>query len=577
MEEIKISGEWNIENKKYKGDIYILKNKKMIRLLLQYIDVTNPFCDEVFPEKIDLIYGISFVNDIPITLLECTTIRKNSNLSSGKCEILIDCKFCIYGLKFKKIDDVTFNKVIIRFTNSLEWSGLNGFSSFLKDTTREKPISIKYEYKDKIIYKISENVKLEFIPILGKHKHEREIKSEKVIFEQFMTVNLTYQKVEKFTNILKDLKKVLQLIEMSTNLRIGISKIEGAKKSRFNKFPQIKRRELIRFRIYYSNEEKSDFNNTNLTIIDNKFICDLKGLVKVNGLRNWFEKYDDLKPIIELYNQKFNYDIGPEQEFLNVSQALEFYHTRFVVQNLEDFKKTKQEKYKNQPKLLEYIFDEDQGKADYIILKNRLIDLILNSNILYFFNKIINFIYFSYSVSDTRNYYTHYNISKKFKALQETELRITTVILNTLLEYYLLKELGFDEQYLETHTRNRLNRIKKVIVPYSEQKYIELYKRVNLVTSIKNISKNICKEYQLGKYIDEEIIDDKEQDLFFYLNTDRGKFKIRIFNERKSDEECNKIRENERKFLIYTRKHIYELIYFYEKYRMIIYKNKSIN
>ena len=36
MQEIKISGIWNIENKEYKGELYILKNKKMIRLLLQY-------------------------------------------------------------------------------------------------------------------------------------------------------------------------------------------------------------------------------------------------------------------------------------------------------------------------------------------------------------------------------------------------------------------------------------------------------------------------------------------------------------------------------------------------------------
>lgn len=28
MEEIKISGKWVIEEKEYKGDIYILKNKK---------------------------------------------------------------------------------------------------------------------------------------------------------------------------------------------------------------------------------------------------------------------------------------------------------------------------------------------------------------------------------------------------------------------------------------------------------------------------------------------------------------------------------------------------------------------
>ena len=101
MEDIKISGMWNIENRQYKGELYILKNKKMTRLLLQYVDTTNPFINEdTFPENIDLIYGTSFIDNIPMTLLDCVTLRKNSNWNSGKISILIDCKFYMdYYLK----------------------------------------------------------------------------------------------------------------------------------------------------------------------------------------------------------------------------------------------------------------------------------------------------------------------------------------------------------------------------------------------------------------------------------------------------------------------------------------------
>lgn len=569
MEEIKISGKWVIEEKEYKGDIYILKNKKMIRLLLQYVDKENPFWDNnTFPEEIDLIYGTSYIEKTSITLLNCTTLRKNTDWGSGKRTILIDCKFCIYGLLFKKVENVTLNKLIVRLTNSLEWSGLNGFSSSIRDTTRKNPINLKYEFKDKVTYKINDNVKLEFMPWLGNYEYI--IKSEKVVFEQYMTVDLTYKRVEKFINIIRDLNKILQLIEMSTNLKIGIVKMEGAKNSKFYRIPQTKIRQLKTFRIYYAKEEESDFYNTELTKRDDKFICDLNSIVEVNGLKNWFEKYEDLKPIIELYNKKFEYDIGVEQEFLNIIQALEFYHTRFVVEDLKKYKQKMEEKYKRHPKLLQYIFDKTQNEVSYVILKNRLIDLILNSNILFFFDRIVNFIYFAQSITDTRHYYTHYNIGKKYKALQGTELNIAIFLLNTLLEYYLLKELGFDEKYLDKVTKNRLNRVKKIVIPYDEQKNTTLYERVNLVTSIKNISKNICKEYQLGTYIDEEIINDNEQDLFFYLNTDKGKFKIRIFNVRKSDDECNDIREKEKNNLIKTKNHFYELIYFYEKYRIII-------
>lgn len=571
MEEIKISGIWNIENKQYKGEIYILKNKRMIRLLLQHI---NEKCmlmsDDDLPEKIDLIYGITFVDNIPITLLDCTTLRKNTNFGAGRTSILIDCKFCVCGLTFKKIENVKFNKIRVRLTNSLEWSELNGFSSSLRGVTRKKPVNLRYQFKNKITHKISDNIKLEFIPWIG--KQESIIKSEKVIFEQYMTVELTYKRLENFYSIMKQLNKIIHLIEMSTNMKVEIAKLEGFKNSLFYKYPKVKNKFLKAYRIYYSGESENDFNNLELTKRDNEFICNLSGIVEVNGLKNWFEKYEDLKPIIELYNKKFEYDIGMEQEFLNVVQALEFYHTRFIVEDLKKYKQRIQEKCKQQPKLLEYIFDKTQNEVTYVILRNRLIDLILNSNILFFFNRIINFIYFAQSITDTRHYYTHYNIGKKYKALQGIELNIAILLLNTLLEYYLLKELGFNEQYLDKVIRNRLNRVKKIVIPYDEQKNILLYEKINLVTSIKNISKNICKDYQLGTYIDEEIINSDEQDLFFYLKTDKEKFKVRIFSKRKSDDECNDIREKDKKNLIKTTKHYYELIYFYEKYRLIIYK-----
>ncbi len=574
MEEIKISGIWNIENKEYKGELYILKNKKMIRLLLQYIDEENPFWyDYTFPEKIDLIYGKLFVDNTPITLLNCTTLRKKSHIGSGRTSILIDCNFCIYGLAFKKIERVTFNKIRVRLTNSLEWSGLNGFISLIKNTTRKQPINLRYKFKHKITYRINENIKLEFIPWLGGYDPIM-IKSEKVIYEQYMVVELTYKRVENFVNIMQNLNQVLQLIEMSTNLNVGIANIEVFKNSLFYKIPQTNRRNFYKYRIYYAKEEKNDFNNIELTKRDNNFICNLSNIVEVDGLKNWFEKYEDLKPIIGLYNKKFEYDIGTEQEFLNVVQALEFYHTRFIAEDLESYKQKIEEKYKNRPILLNYIFDNTQLQSDYVILKSRLIDLILNSNILYFFNPIINLCYFAQSITDTRHYYTHYNIGKREKALKETELSIATVVLNTLLEYYLLKELGFDKQYLDKFTRDRLNLIKKVVIPYNEQNNETLYERVNLVTSIKNISKNICKECQLGKYIGEEIIRDNEKDLCFYLITDKGNFKIRIFNKRKTDDECNNILKEDKSRLIYTRNHFLEIIYFYERYRIIIYKEK---
>ena len=56
----------------------------------------------------------------------------------------------------------------------------------MKKTTRKRPINLKSHFKNKVSYRINDNIKLEFIPWLGKQDYI--IKTEKVIFEQYMTV-----------------------------------------------------------------------------------------------------------------------------------------------------------------------------------------------------------------------------------------------------------------------------------------------------------------------------------------------------------------------------------------------------
>ena len=93
MEEIKISGIWTIGEVEYKGELYIIKGKKIIRLVLQTKEINAFFKDEEFPSKIDLITGITFLNKIDISLLNCRTLRKNTNLNTGITTYLIDCRF----------------------------------------------------------------------------------------------------------------------------------------------------------------------------------------------------------------------------------------------------------------------------------------------------------------------------------------------------------------------------------------------------------------------------------------------------------------------------------------------------
>ena len=582
MEEIKISGRWKIEEKEYKGELHIVKSKKVIRLVVQSNEVRGFWSEVDFPENIDLICGISFLNEVNISLLNCRTLKQSTNVSAKIVTFLIDCKYCIYGLKFKRYEDVMFNKLQIRLTNSMEWSGLSGFSS--PKGSKKTIDAIEYKFKKKFSYRINENIKLEIVPCF-----EREtfgLNSERIILKQYVTINFICNKLEKFENLIQELKKIIALIEFSTTLRVDIVKIKGFKNSKFNKYPNINKKDYIDYRIYYAKEIDVKNENDNIYKIDRNFNCNLNDICDVNGLKNWFEKYEDLKPIIDSYRKNIEkfayYDEIPEEEiFMNIIKSLEFYHTRFVAESLKEFKeKLSYDLDGALPQNIEliesFVYDPIQEKTNYVLLKNRLCHLFLEKMPIYYFdnfNYVLNFIN---SVTDTRHYYTHYEKSKQYKAMKGVELSISRIILQTLLEFYIFKELGFTEEFIKEHEAKSFSGLRKYEIPKREEKNIEIYKKVHLITTIENILKIIVNEYKIGEYIDYQIVENSENDdLYVKITTKaRKKYKIRIFAESKTDEECREIIKNDKNKLIYTKKNFYYLYYFYGKYRVLIYKSK---
>lgn len=582
MEEIKISGKWKVEEKEFKGELYILKDKKMIRLLLKDQIAENLWTDEDFPDKIDLISGISFFDNVNITLLNCRTLRKNSNLGTQIITYIIDCKYCIYGLEFKNNEKVTFNKLQIRLTNSIEWSTLSGFAS--KKGSKKSIERIEYNFKKKITYNISENMKIQVVPWYGGDSFY--LNSEKIVLKQHVTINFISNKLEKFQDIIKELEKIIALIEFSTRQKVEIVEIKGFRKNKFYKYPEIKKRQYISYRIYYSKEVDIKNNDYEINGRNRKLICNLEQITKVNGLTNWFEKYEDLKPIIDVYRKNIKsleyYDELPDEEiFINLVKCLEFYHTRFVVESLEDYKKTIQSELKNalpqnQQLIRDFIFDDTQKNIDYVVLKSRIFHLLLQDMPILYFENLDNILNFINSVVNTRHYYTHYDKSKQYKAMKGFELSVTNIILQSILESYILKELGFEKSFTDQHKTNEWSRLKKYELPKSEEKYLEKYQKVGLITSIENILKIIIREYNLGTYLNYEIEEIKDNDdLWVKVNEKEGKtYKIRIFSISKNDEFCKQIIKNDRVKLIYTKKNFFTIYYFYGKYRILIYKNK---
>ncbi|MGR5909640.1 HEPN domain-containing protein [Bacillus pacificus] len=70
-------------------------------------------------------------------------------------------------------------------------------------------------------------------------------------------------------------------------------------------------------------------------------------------------------------------------------------------------------------------------------------------------------------IASTRNYYTHYDQKLEEKALKGDDLINAYHVLQNILEFYLLKEFGFEEGFIHERIRKRIqpivisNEIKK--------------------------------------------------------------------------------------------------------------------
>ena len=72
----------------------------------------------------------------------------------------------------------------------------------------------------------------------------------------------------------------------------------------------------------------------------------------------------------------------------------------------------------------------------------------------------------------------------------------------------------------------------KVII--METNIEEFYGRIDLKSDLSELSKLICKKYNLGKYISDEVILVGYEDFNFILATENGKYCIKIFNKERT-------------------------------------------
>lgn len=462
MGEIRVGGIWSIPNeeKNFNGELFIDEVKGIIRLIIYYEDQYDIWGNKYFSKIIPLING-SLITGAKIALIDCEVLKRHSqNLRYNT--IIIGAAYAIDGMNFLNSSQVRFDKIYYTLSNIITWAGLCKYEINF-DGDKE---TIVWSQKDKVSFKINEETDVLFFPYRGPQTFQSYSRS--MTLNQYVGIEFTYSKEHTLSQSIEDIQPIIDLISFATNQNISIEKMECCNEQT-SYYIQNKKLQKPR-KVFLSKAQGLENEPFYLDILF--YLHELTN----NGneyLSNWFSKYEKLKPIMKLYTAAFKYpEIPIEMHFLNAVQALETYHSRFVCDKLKQYKNrienilsTVPEEIRNYH--LKFLLSDAQEQIDYIILKSRLNDLMLAEFQIVFYNMSEEAFPYKFvdKVVDTRHYFTHYSKSKEGKALSGVELIVSCKILRVVLEYYLLKEIGFNQEYINSKIMER----QKYIANYYDE------------------------------------------------------------------------------------------------------------
>lgn len=445
-----IGGKWKILNKHYNGDLTFNRNKGIIILSVYYKDRNDFFAWMNKPTSISIITG-KLNQEIKCTLTDCE-VKKRHTDNFTRHHIVIIAKNLFINIYKNDKSSIKFNEVHFQIPNIIKWSKLNGFNYI---NNPEYKLNIAYKFKDNIKQKIDKNTTIEFVPILGKYNSDMQI--ENLDISQHVEVQIKKKKETEYQSFFQDFEKIINLITLATGLKINISLIQGIN---YKKYAVMVRKEknYIKYEIIRSTYKNITNSNPDLQANINDYLFDLNEIYKDNKLQKWFDSYKVYENIYNLYNLAINNDLPDEIKFCNLMQAMELIHTH-KFKKVDEFCKHIKVKFKDNNDLIKLV-NENPDQKDFIILKNRIIDVFINDYDLTDRVKMINFIDdFSTILSDTRNYYTHYNDSKKDKCLVGKNLKYGIFVVEYIVSNNILLNLGFSTKEINKKKELQLNDI----------------------------------------------------------------------------------------------------------------------
>lgn len=448
------TGTWKIDNsnKHYHGDLYLNKGEGGIVL---YIRIPNngPIMSYLeLPLTIPFIAG-STANGAEFTLVDCERISTQSRIGSEEV-FGYQAKFLIEGVSFNKEEKIKFTKMRISIPGIIQWGDASNY--VIPDIgNRETLIGLKiidpieiYSCKDYTLsYDLTFNSPFEMM-------------REEIILKQTPYLIIEAQSGQPIEWFMKIANQMKRLIEIAAGIPLGFDSMVVESPEINYELEDVKKHIRPLEVVHAFKQNISKENNTKKKL-KHDFLFNLSEL-RQGDFPKWQEVSAIMEPIIELYiDSLYNRELSVSRHFLNMIQALETYHSRRIAYSLDDFKKRVEQLLEVRP---EPFREQDkkfllEGCRGFVTLRCRLADLLLAEYTFIFHTGDFKLTDFPQIVAKTRNYYTHYNQNLEHKALKGEELITAFHILRNILEYYLFKEFGFDEEFIHNRIRERISPI----------------------------------------------------------------------------------------------------------------------
>lgn len=431
------SGKVRIRGNDYSCSLYYSEQSEEIVLQIQVKNDVHIGNFLEVPLEIPFLCG-ELETGFRFSVFNLNRINTNDNLNTGISTYTFEASYLIAGIGDPGNIEPLFNQVAYTISDITQWGdqsiyeighdyGLFMRANFPKETIYEDD-EFRIEYK----------VYGSFLP------SEYDLAKDEISLSQRGTIHLYATKECSLLRFNEVFQRIKELIDIATLRNNAVEKVEAFSKEYVKVYGETTIEHPID--IYGRGIKKNDFNKDRIRLLS--WIL-LPELVKRNSFKQYFEKFEKLAPIVELLLELLSTkEMSEVRVFLNIVQALETYHSRFVTNDLKEYKKrvenlVSNEPVQNQESVRSFLMSSSKH---HVCLESRLADLLLANNTIRFDTGDIRLFDFPSVIAYTRHYFIHYDekIRERNRVLSKEELSIYNRVLLHILEFYILFELGFD-------------------------------------------------------------------------------------------------------------------------------------